>query len=580
MRFKKAIISLILIVSISSGLLISNPVYSSSKTFVEIQSDTLNVRSGPSLDYKITEKVYKGERYELLEEKNNWVKIKTKNSEGWIAGWFTKKITDSTTIQKTAEATVENLNVRSGPSTSFAIIGQIHPEQKYPILEQQGEWVKIQLNSSKSGWVATWFVKISEGTPSEESLQQDYVTIETDDLNVRSGPSTNSDIIGELNKGEKVEVLEVIDGWYKIKYKNGFGWIASKYASQVNEQDKDNTTNDNNNQTKPTQKKQVIVNVDSLNMRSGPGQEYEIIAKLNKGSILTVEETSGDWLKVSTNMSPSKQGWVANWLVSDYNQIVSNQPMVTILYPATNLRESPSTSAPVVARANAGEQFPIISTVGDWYQIQLNDGRKAYVAGWIVSTKGVEQKISKGIDKVLKDKVIVIDAGHGGRDNGATGLHFKSVEKDLNLQIAKLLQQKLEAAGSKVIMTRTTDEKIQLQERVDIAINNDADAFISIHHNTNADTHINGTITYYYDSYDRELAKELQSELVKHIETKDLNARYGDYFILRENTQVAVLIETAFISNYHDELKAKSPKFQENVAEGIFQGIIKYFAKK
>jgi len=474
-----------------------------------VKVDILNIRSGPGIEYEVKSKAKRGDKFAILEEKESWVKLKLTDSEGWVASWLIEKNqasenSSSTKQSKTIESKVSNLNVRSGPSTTFAIVDKIQPDTYYSILDVEGDWIKIQLSQNKSGWVANWLIKETIETPSVETTERDKVIIEATILNVRSTPSTSSSIIDKLKKGDVVEVLDIKDGWYQINKQNNKGWIASQYASSA---------------SNSTQEK-----------------------------------------------SPNNS-----------NEVMANTPTVTILNPGTNLREGPSTSYKVVARADEGEQFPIIDTTGDWYQIKLANGNKAYIAGWIVSVKGIDSNISHGLSNVLNGKTIVLDAGHGGNDQGATGTHFRSVEKDLNLSIANLLKKKLEAAGANVVMTRSTDIKIPLQGRVDIAIYKSADAFISIHHNTNSNTSISGTITYYYTNTDKKLASIIQKELIKKNQLKDLKARYGNYFVLRENPKLAILVELAFISNYSDELKARSKQFQESSAEGLFEGIIKYF---
>jgi len=545
------------------------PISTQAATEITVKVDILNVRSGPGLDHPVITQIYQDEHYPLIEENDGWMKIKIDQTEGWVANWLIEKQEKQT--PKSVESNVTKLNVRSGPSKSFTVIDQINPGTKYPLVEQEGDWVKIQLHSNQTGWVANWLVTINETPPSGETLKVETVTVEADVLNVRSGPSTDHEIVGVLSQGEQVEVLSVESEWYKIKFADDIGWIASQYASQ--------STPADSPKDEGLKGKQVVVQPEILNMREGPSLEHPVIDKLNKNQILQVTDSEGDWLLVHKAEAPNVTGWVANWLVVDYNHFLSNQPTVTILNPGTNLREGPSTNHSVISRGNVGDQFPILDTVGDWYYIQLPDGKKAYVAGWIVAVKGMNQNISHGIEKALKGKVIVVDAGHGGRDHGATGVHFNTLEKDINLIVAKRLQKKLEAAGAKVIMTRTTDKKISLQQRVDIAIFHHADLFVSIHHNTNADYKINGTITYYYDSQDKKLAIEVQRELIKQTKLRDLKARYGNFFVLRENRTVAILAELAFISNYHDELTARSAQFQEKAAEGLFRGIIHYFEK-
>lgn len=550
---------------------------------VIVNVDVLNVRSGPGLDYQQIAKVYRGERFPIIEEKNEWIKIRVNNTEGWVANWLVEKADLSNKEpEQIAEANVSRLNVRSGPSQSFPVIDQINPGINYPVLDQEGDWIKIQLNIDKTGWIAGWMVTISEKTPSEKTVTTEKVTIEVDILNVRSGPSTEFPVIGQLTKGTQVEVIAVEQGWYQIHFSEKEGWITSQFASGSTPENKPQNTSENASgqpETQPSEvvNKKVVVQSETLNLREGPGLDQKIVGKLNKNEILIVIQSQGDWLYIQKEADLNIKGWVANWLVIDHSQYILNQPTVTILNPGTNLREGPGTSYPAIERADVGDQFPILDTEGDWYQIQLPDGKKAYVAGWIVSVKGINQNISHGIEKLLKGKVIVVDAGHGGKDNGATGAHFHTLEKTINLKVAVKLKKKLEASGAKVIMTRESDKYVSLQQRVDMTIINQADAFISIHHNTNSDYKINGTITYYFDKKDEKLAAEIHRELLKKIGLKDLKVRYGNYFVLRENPSVAILAELAFISNYQDELKARSDQFQENAAEGLFQGIIKYF---
>ncbi len=562
---RKLTIKLLFVLFIFS-IIVQPSVIKASNDTVIIKVDNLNVRSGPSLDYSILTNIHKDEVYSFSEEKNSWYKIIVDNKEGWVAGWLVEPLL--TPNSKSVEANSVNINVRTGPSTSFSILEQIQPETKYLLLEEEGEWLKIQLSANKTGWVAKWLVTITQET-SQITTQSDIVTIHADILNVRKGPSTDDSIIGKLYLGEEIEIVDIKEGWYKITYKNSYGWIASEFTNRKSSEEQ--------SQPSPVANEKVVVQPSILNLREGPGLEYKIVNQLNKGDVLITDQSQSDWLHVTLESNPDINGWVANWLVIESNKIVSNEPTVTILNPGTNLREGPSTSYPVVAIANNGDKFPIIATEGDWYQILLPNGKKAYVAGWIVSTKGIEKNIDHGISKLLENKVIVIDAGHGGKDYGATGVNFDTIEKKLNLSIALILQNKLEATGAEVIMTRTTDKKISLQQRVDTSIYSNADAFISIHHNTNPDYYLNGTITYYYSKDDKNLANLIHSELVKYISLNDLNTRHGDYFVIRENPNPSIIIESAFISNYHDELKVNSTKYLENAAEGIFQGIIKYF---
>lgn len=132
-----------------------------------------------------------------------------------------------------------------------------------------------------------------------------------------------------------------------------------------------------------------------------------------------------------------------------------------------------------------------------------------------------------------------------------------------------------------MILTRRDDRYLTLQSRVDQAIVHQADAFISVHHNSHENHMINGVITFFYtNGNDRALAHYIQQEVVKQTGRQDLKARRGNYYVLRQNPQLAILCELGFLSNYGEEMVIRSNDFQEKAAEGIFRGIIKYFQQQ
>src|SRR5690606_13645230 len=112
--------------------------------------------------------------------------------------------------------------------------------------------------------------------------------------------------------------------------------------------------------------------------------------------------------------------------------------------------------------------------------------KKGYIASWIVT----------GTNEV-SSKTIVIDPGHGGRDEGAAGANG-TLEKDLTLNAALLLGEKLKKAGFNVILTRSSDEYVSLQDRAELAYIKNADVFISLHFDSIDDSSVHGHTTYYY----------------------------------------------------------------------------------
>lgn len=564
---------------------------------IYINVDALNVRSGPGLEHRVMAQLDKGASFAVENEQDSWYQITVDGQKGWVASWLVEFKATSGTI-KQAQSLVDRLNVRAGPGTSFKLVTQIRPEQAFPILKEEGEWLQIQLSPTEQGWVATWLVEQIDRDAAAATQLNNKAYVEATILNVRSKPNLDSAILGKLNQGQEIQILDVTQGWYKIKWQEAEGWIASEYvkqeAGQGNEPpatgeidlDQDQSPSseqpaDQDSKSPPTGgQQQFEVTASVLNVRAANTLDAEVIGKLQQGTVVDKVSQQGDWLEI---IFEDATGWVAEWLVQSIAQEtdqLSNRPKVTVLNDGTNIRSGPGTHHSVVQRADQGKQFAIVSTEGDWFQIDLENGQTAYIAGWIVSSEGVPNVHKNDLLDYLNGKKIVIDAGHGGKDSGATGSHFGTLEKVINLQVAKLLQQKFSAAGAKTVMTRTTDRFLTLQQRVDVSILEKADAFLSVHHNTNNDKSIHGSITYFYKNTDQQLAKIIQQELVKANGLKDLNARKGNFFVLRENPRPGALIELAFISNYNDELTARKSSFQENSADGILIGVAKYFKEK
>lgn len=204
--------------------------------------------------------------------------------------------------------------------------------------------------------------------------------------------------------------------------------------------------------------------------------------------------------------------------------------------------------------------------------------------------------INKPVPKVvynftagLKDKVIAIDPGHGGSDSGAIGAN-KNQEKTITLAVAQNVKTLLERAGAKVLMTRQTDVDVfgpnasgadELQARSNVANNNKADVFVSIHINAFSNPTVGGTATYYYrnSSYSAMLAKNIQDNLVKSSGFTDRGLSAAGFYVLKHTQMPAVLAELGFISNPNEEKSLMLPQTQQQMAQAIVQGLEDFFAQ-
>lgn len=184
----------------------------------------------------------------------------------------------------------------------------------------------------------------------------------------------------------------------------------------------------------------------------------------------------------------------------------------------------------------------------------------------------------------LKNKVIVVDPGHGGSNPGAVANNTR--ESDNNLAVALKLRDKLVQAGAKVIMTRDTDRTVapegtsledELEARVTIAEENHADIFISIHSNENSDSNVKGAMTFYQNGKSSKLASEVENALVTETGAINKGTSSENFHVLRTSSMPSTLVEMGFVSNKEEAAQLNSDSYRNKLAQGIFTGIANYF---
>ncbi|NLM58056.1 MAG: AMIN domain-containing protein [Clostridium sp.] len=178
-----------------------------------------------------------------------------------------------------------------------------------------------------------------------------------------------------------------------------------------------------------------------------------------------------------------------------------------------------------------------------------------------------------------KDKLVVIDAGHGGVEPGA--VHGGYYEKDFNLDIAKRLNELLKSKGVKTYMIREDDSFVGLYERAYIANSLNATLFLSIHNNAYYER-FKGTETLYYPPSSgstgfngEKFAKIIQKNLVNKLNTVDRGiVQRPKLVVLKATTMHASLAEIAFMTNSEDMAKLKTESFRQKAAEALCEGIL------
>lgn len=218
----------------------------------------------------------------------------------------------------------------------------------------------------------------------------------------------------------------------------------------------------------------------------------------------------------------------------------------------------------------------------------------AAAAGFIL--RGGVRLVSSGSVVMFQEKerpCVVIDAGHGGADPGKVGVDG-SLEKDVNLQIAKKLAQFLAAADVDVVLTRETDaglydenvsnKKVQdMKNRVALIEEKKPALTVSIHQNSYHEEYVHGAQVFYYAGSEesKALAERIQQMLAREVDPDNARqAKANDsYYLLKKTSSPIVIVECGFLSNYEEAQKLSQAHYQERTAWAIHLAVLEYLNK-
>ncbi|MDX8047675.1 N-acetylmuramoyl-L-alanine amidase [Gracilibacillus sp. S3-1-1] len=252
----------------------------------------------------------------------------------------------------------------------------------------------------------------------------------------------------------------------------------------------------------------------NVNVRSGPGVEFDVITQVHTPENYEILEETGNWAKIEMDE-------VEGWIHQDYYSIEESSKK------GNNINHSSKT-------------------------------------------------IKHSVENLYRKK-IVIDPGHGDRDTGAIGVSGQH-ESDYTLKTAKILQEVLEEAGAEVLLTRETDRYVPLTSRTTFANLMKADVFLSIHYNSTPELPTaNGIDTYYMARRDKQLAQFVHQEIIHETLVTDRGIEERDLHVLRTNHLPSLLLELGFISNEKEEKNIQSRAHLRAISRGIARGLSLYF---
>ncbi|MCI2253861.1 N-acetylmuramoyl-L-alanine amidase [Domibacillus sp. PGB-M46] len=246
-----------------------------------------------------------------------------------------------------------------------------------------------------------------------------------------------------------------------------------------------------------------------------------------------------------------------------------------------NVRSGPSTAYASVGKLAKDARVSAAHSVGNWTYV-----RSGTIVGFVNSyyLRSTETTSATTADPRLAEQTIILDPGHGGSDPGAIGfgLHEADVVLTTGLKVNNLLKD----TPFNVKMTRSTDTFITLANRAAFANKNNGDIFVSIHANA-ASPSASGTETFYSAASNSQnaadsklLATKIQSRMIAAWNLNNRGVKTASYYVLKNNTVPAALLELGFITNKTDNDKLKSDYWLNVMSKAIYNGILDYYKAK
>lgn len=478
------------------------------------------------------------------------------------------------------------------------------------------------------------------------SEQPEAVKVVEAEVNLRQGPSTAEAKIDTAVQGETLLVLASKDGWYQVKHGSITAWVASWVVEATTAPE---TTDPKPSEPEPSTPDPGSEPEDALHLsRTRDAEGIRVVISSNVKMDADIEQKSGSISCQFSDRQVSGLYYfeeaVGSQILKTSATSQGDDTTITMTFPSYveyTLTEKdngkklevfiPNTILSIEGSTfgSVGDRF-IVTTIcpvkasgklnGDKLEVtlpnmKLKKGVSCRYSSDMVNSIKVEAGSSntvitfdsnelgkysfaesgsnadlniilmKKYDAPDPSSVVVLDAGHGGRDAGACGTALQ--EKEVNLAVVQKVGELLEQAGIKVAYTRTDDSYVDLEERSVIANHLNAQLFVSVHSNSSTRSEPNGTETYFYAPLEKpelyiqrdernELARLIQTEMIKYTKRTDRGVKEANFSVLRNTAMPSALVEMAFISNPDEQALLMDDNFRNQAAQAIANGIEQY----
>ena len=492
-------------------------------------SSHLNVRSGPGTRYSTLGSLRHGAAVTITGEQSGWYSIAFDGLTGYVKASYITRNPQSADTSAAFTGRIKlasssgRLNVRKGPGTGYATLGQLANGAKVSVTAAQGGWYAIAYNGSTGYVSSAYVVKDGAATPTATNAPSQpgkSGRVTASSLNVRKGPSTGYARIGSLRLGDTVTVTATQNGWYAIAFKGSTGYVSAEYI-KLDSVSKPTATN------APSQPgKSGRVTASSLNVRKGPGTGYARIGSLRLGDTVTFYE--------------------------------QEQGFYRILYQGAAGYVSAQYIKPIIQHSDLKG---LVIGIDAGHQAKANYDKEPVAPG----SSEKKAKVS----------------------SGTQGVSTRTPEHEVNLKVALLLRDYLEDAGATVIMSRTSaDVNISNVQRAQKMNEAKCDLVLRIHCNGSTNASVTGAFmlvpsgksTTAIAAESKAAASTILKAFLARTGAKDLGITPRDDLSgFNWSTVPVCLIEMGHQTNVQEDKKLASHDYQQKCARGLYEGICDWY---
>ena len=364
-----------------------------------------------------------GETLEVVDESEGWYGIRLPPGEGLSlgkVGWVAKDRVIRNPVGRTEIVSKSGAMIKAGPGPKYKNIGRANAGEEMDVIEGLGTWVRVRSAQGEEGWVSK---------EENKTLPVDQVVVSSPTASVRKGPTASYseiakvvqgdrlDLLGEMGDSINVRLSDGREGWMSQASAPGSGEVAKKVEPKVEEETRiEEKKIEEKPVTDEVERERVQVKSQVANVRDGPGSTNKIVNQVKVGDDLTVLDKSGVWYQVESE--DGKTGWIWEGTLdlpgeegvvakasestpqaSEEKPIPGQIPSrVRVTSTLANVRTGPGTNNRVLDTVKGDSELDVTDQQGNWYQVELADGRRAWIS------KGVTEPISEEIKVAVLPK--------------------------------------------------------------------------------------------------------------------------------------------------------------------------------